>query len=75
LKNNAKVILNLGELFVSQFDASIGKKINFVLLNDWVKLIRCIPEEGSFDLSSMRIDQRDVENRPRILRLSSRGLV
>lgn len=75
MKNNAKVILNLGELFVSQFDASIGKKINFVLLNDWVELIRCIPEEGSFNLSSMRIDQSDVENRPRILRLSSRGLV
>jgi hypothetical protein len=44
-------------------------------LDDLVKMIRSVLEEGSFDLGAVRVDKRDVENRAGVLSLSFWRLV
>ena len=52
-KNYAEVILYLSELLIRQFDVSVREQVHFVLMDNFVKLLRRVFEKSSFNLSAV----------------------
>lgn len=63
-KNYTKVVLDRSESPVSSLDLSSREKINTVLLKNFIKMICCLIEKSSFNLSSIHVDEFDFHERP-----------